>query len=118
MIPVKEITITRAEGLNCGRTKKFSRFSEANGEMSSHSHTYPKMGYDKHQVKVVWEDGTEYDFRLDAQHPENQYYSGNWVNEDLHRSMNFWTDPECKLKDECQGAVSFFTKLKEGGYEV
>ena len=69
LIPVKEITITRAEGPNllCGRTFTAHSFSEAAAWLISQAGTFPATGgYDKHDFKITWEDGETYSGQLDC----------------------------------------------------
>jgi hypothetical protein len=71
MIPVRKITITRAEGptVLCGKLKEFTSFLDANTWLLSQDETFPKHGgYDKHDFKVEFEDGEIYEGRLDCKH--------------------------------------------------
>ena len=94
MIPVKSITIMRAEGPISLATKKaeFDSFNKANAHIWCYASTYPKMGYDKHDVTVMWEDGTEYSLRLDCQHPDNKYFDGNEIDKRIHRGIKYWLE--------------------------
>ena len=68
---IKEIIIDRWEGPveMCDMEKKFSTWEAANNWLQSQSHSFPKGGcYDKHGFKVTWEDGEEYEGRLDCKH--------------------------------------------------
>jgi hypothetical protein len=70
MIPVKRITIERAEGpSNLCVEVAFTSWNEASHWMYGQSHTFPKTGgYDKHDLTVEWQDGTTIGCRLDAKH--------------------------------------------------
>lgn len=69
-IGVKEITITRAEGLSrlCGITRKYDSWEAARKGMPLFNGTYPEpgQGYDKHDFRVIFEDGETYTGRLDV----------------------------------------------------
>lgn len=70
-IPVKTITITRAEGPShlCDRPLTVTSWALANAVLMGNSATAPeKGGYDKHDFKVVFEDGQEYSGRYDLVH--------------------------------------------------
>lgn len=71
MIPVKQITITRAEGPyeKCGKPKTFASFVAATDWMIRECETFPKDGgYDKHDFTVEFEDGETYSGRMDCKH--------------------------------------------------
>lgn len=70
MIPVKKITITRAEGptIKCGKPHEFPSFIQASAWLWNQAYTFPKLGYDKHDFKVEFEDGETYEGRLDCKH--------------------------------------------------
>lgn len=74
---IKEITITRAEGpiALCDKPKYFDSWQSANSWLVSQSFTFPKGGcYDKHDFKIVFNDGQDYNGRLDCKHhsePDN-----------------------------------------------
>jgi len=69
-IPVKKITVIRAEGpCNlCGKKVEFNNFQDSYYYFLHNNSTYPKQneGYDKHEFWVVWDDGAEYKGRLDV----------------------------------------------------
>ena len=69
-IKVKSITITRAEGpcALCGIKKKFASYDEANAWMLRQANTFPKCGYDKHDLQVIFEDDEEFRGRMDCKH--------------------------------------------------
>ena len=70
MIPVKKITIERAEGPTalCGMEKSFDSFAAA-AWLRSQAATFPATGgYDKHDFKVEFGDGETYEGRLDCKH--------------------------------------------------
>lgn len=70
-IKAKHIIIDRAEGLTteCGPRKTFN-FASANACLRRMAETAPKGGcYDKTDFKIVYEDGEEYEGRIDLQHP-------------------------------------------------
>lgn len=85
MIKVKRIEITRAEGPIhlCGRKETFDNFRDANLHLLWNQSTYTKLGYDKHDVVIEWEDGNTYSLRHDCQHPENKYFKGNEIDKRL-----------------------------------
>jgi len=69
MIPIKSITITRAEGPNrlCGKPHVFDSYAAASTWLLSQSNTFPASGgYDKHDFTVIFEDGETYSGRLDC----------------------------------------------------
>lgn len=87
MIPVKKIKLNRAEGpieLCRGDAKTFKTFAGVNQFIHENSPTYPKSGYDKHDFVVTWEDGFEYNGRLDLQHSENPHYNSRENSLNLH----------------------------------
>jgi len=67
LIPIQEITITRQEGPShkCGIPEKFDKLFKADSYAFCESSYAPELGYDKFSVKVVWQDGREFNFRLD-----------------------------------------------------
>lgn len=71
------VKIRRAEGPSnlCRIWKEFKSIKNANSWIASQMNTYPKVGYDKHDYIVTFEDGSTYEGRLDCQHIENQYFS-------------------------------------------
>jgi len=71
LVPVKSITITRAEGPSdqCGHPQTVSSFAEASTVLVRNSHAAPKGGgYDKHDFRVEWENGDTYEGRYDLKH--------------------------------------------------
>jgi hypothetical protein len=69
MMPIKKITITRAEGPAnlCGKPETFASFDEATRWLYRQSSTFPETGgYDKHDFTIVWEDERTYTGRLDC----------------------------------------------------
>ena len=92
---VASITIERAEGplIYVGKIHTFTNFHDANWHIAKYVHTYPKMGYDKHDVVVTWENGVSYQLRLDCQHPDNKHYDGNSIDASIRRSCRYYTDP-------------------------
>jgi hypothetical protein len=109
MIPVKKITITRAEGLTelCGRPMEFPSFTDAKIWLMLQDETYPKHGgYDKHDFKVEFEDGETYEGRLDCQHSSCKYPDQDVKEHIAHhvrwmsgREANPWCGMEQYLKD-------------------
>lgn len=68
LIPPKDITIIRAEGPSalCGKEQKASSWIEAINILRGNAATAPKGGaYDKHDFKVVFDDGQVYEGRFD-----------------------------------------------------
>ncbi len=97
---IKSIEIERCEGksIYC-RTYNFKSIKNADRYMNYFSNTYPKQGYDKHKVKIIWEDNTQYLFRLDAMHIENEYCLGTYennVSQAIKRSIKYYLNPENK----------------------
>jgi len=88
MIKVKQISVHRREGSAklCVEVL-FKSFAEADAHFSFYSHTYPKEGYDKHDVNVVWEDGQEVAWRLDAHGKDNEYYRNDNVSNCLQQMV-------------------------------
>lgn len=74
MYNATSITIERAEGPCdlCGTPRVFKGpncWATANAWLLSQSNTFPPSGgYDKHDFKVLFEDGFEYEGRLDCKH--------------------------------------------------
>lgn len=66
-----KIYIKRAEGPSnlCGKTYEFNSFSKATSHIRSYGNTYPEVGYDKHDVKIVFDGGETWKARLDCKHP-------------------------------------------------
>jgi hypothetical protein len=92
---VKAITITRAEGSpNAGKPFTFTSFWQADAHLSHCAYSFPKFGYDKHDVEIEWENGVSYGMRFDAKHHENKYYHGNSLEQDLLSSCRYWSNPE------------------------
>lgn len=69
------IEIERMEGPSelCQKTK-LSSIAEFNQYIESNLFTFPKIGYDKHRVTLFFKDNSQYEYRLDAKHPLNEYY--------------------------------------------
>jgi hypothetical protein len=115
MIPIKSITINRAEGrIEYCKKHEFNSMKDVDHHMIWHSDTYPKMGYDKHDVTVLWEDGTKYNFRLDAMHPENKYHrslSENTVSYHIERSIRYYLNPENKNSNP--DSIIFFKHVSQ-----
>lgn len=67
---VKEVIISRAEGpkeLADGKPHSFRSMAAASEYLRSQAFTFPKTGgYDKHDLKVIWDDGETYEGRLDC----------------------------------------------------
>lgn len=73
LIRPKSITITRAEGPShlCDIPQHAESWTAANHILLSNAGSAPKGGgYDKHDFKVVFENGVEYTGRYDLQHRE------------------------------------------------
>ena len=69
---VTGVTVTRAEGLVAlCVTKTYATIDEATVALYAAKSTYPTLGYDKHDVKITWDDGETYEARLDCQNSEN-----------------------------------------------
>ena len=121
MIPVKEITVYRTEGpiCYCGKKQTYTSLRDADRALACLEYTYPKLGYDKHDVVVVWADGRCMEFRVDAKHPTNQYYfrSGNTVSGTIQLKASYYLDPKIKLNDMEKGNVEFFKDLT-ANYEI
>lgn len=68
---VTKVEIMRAEGPNVLVTMKWEVFptmAAASAWLRSQAHTFPQTGgYDKHDLKVTWDDGETYAGRLDCQ---------------------------------------------------
>lgn len=69
-IGVERIEITRAKGPSvfCGKTKVYRSWKDARVGLAMDNRTYPGpgQGYDKHDFKVVFQDGEIYSGRLDV----------------------------------------------------
>jgi hypothetical protein len=69
-VKVASITITRAEGLSklCGKPQVYLSWEDARIGMLRMNSTYPKagQGYDKHDLRVVFENGETYSGRMDV----------------------------------------------------
>jgi len=69
------IELERLEGpTNLCVKHEFKTLAEYRKHISENFHTYTEMGYDKHKLNVVFADDCSYSYRLDAQHPLNQYF--------------------------------------------
>jgi len=91
MHKVKSIKIERAEGpISLCRKHKFNSLENADRHMTFYENSYTKLGYDKHNITITWEDNTEYKFRLDAQHPENPYYQNNKISYRIKQSKDYY----------------------------
>ena len=94
---VKSITITRGEGSPhlVGKPFTFTSFWQADNHLSRYAHTYPKVGYDKHDVRIEWDNGVVYEMRIDAVHPENEfyYYGCNSLEHCFLDSCRYWAVP-------------------------
>lgn len=70
--PVKKVTISNPEG-HMDYVKKFpvefNSFEAANKFLQDHQEFHTKGGYDKHNVRVEWENGDVYEYRADISHP-------------------------------------------------
>lgn len=69
MIPIKSITLTRAEGRasQCGKPTTVSTWSQASAILAQWRGTAPELGYHKVDFTVTWADGEEYRGRYDLQ---------------------------------------------------
>ena len=100
MIKVKTVRIKRIEGrIENLFDKTFTSMNSANDFLKSHSHDYPKGGgYDKHTFTVIWEDGKEYQGRLDCKHYtelNNVLNIGDHIKEMLEWYTGRCKDPYC-----------------------
>lgn len=109
-----KVVIHRAEGpIDLCKRKEFNSISSAQAEIIRLNNTYPKMGYDKHDVWVYWANEMSYKFRLDCQHPENKYYrlaSSNDILAHIRASVNYYTKLENSDRLEKE-AKEFYTAL-------
>ena len=110
--PVKSIAITRAEGLIdlCGKTYTFKAFGDANCHIAKFLSTYPDMGYDKHDIKIEWENGMVYKFRLDAYGLKNEYYKGNTIDGHILSACRYYCDSSKNIEVESR---DYFNRLVE-----
>lgn len=101
---VTSVKVRRAEGPSnlCRIWREFNSIKAANREITSMSHTYPKLGYDKHDYIVTFEDGSIYEGRLDCQHPENKHYSkqSNDIYESSTSFLKYILDSNAYLENE------------------
>jgi hypothetical protein len=103
--PVKKITILWAEGKHsyCSQfPKEFNSFEECSKFFLSNQHNYTEGGYDKHGMKVEWENGDEYSYRADIAHPRgNCYHSEEYY-------------PERRIKLACFNRIKMFESGQQG----
>ncbi len=69
--PIKEIAITRLEGLSevCDIRRTASSFKEAKAILKLNARSAPKEGgYDKHRFTIIWQNGDEWTGRYDLKH--------------------------------------------------
>lgn len=73
---LKKIELIRHEGEShlCDIVHTFNSVKELNDFIISQCHTYPTMGYDKHSLRITFNDDFIYGERLDLQHFANKYY--------------------------------------------
>ena len=110
----------RAEGpiKKTGVNKIFDSWAKANSHIWCYASTYPKMGYDKHDVTVIWEDGTEYNLRLDCQHPENKYFNGNEIDKRIHRALKFYLKENDLDEDDMKTLKHIAFNCDLNGYKL
>jgi len=86
-----KITITRGEGISrlCGIEKNFKTFKDASNWLVSQSDTFPKLGYDKHDFSVTFDDENSYSGRLDCKHHSKENNDLD-VKEHVIRQLKFW----------------------------
>jgi len=118
MIKLKQIRIERAEGpcdLCIERT--FDTLDQAQRWINNQRETYPKLGYDKHDVTITWDNGNKFSIRLDCQHPENKYYDGNNIILNVIQSVNSYINhkDEYELKPD---DIIFLMAIKNNSYEL
>lgn len=77
MIQAKAITLIRFEGPINETDKpitfhadKGNVWDQAQSELTKWSRTAPKLGYDKCRFEILYEDGHQFNGRIDIQHPE------------------------------------------------
>jgi hypothetical protein len=101
---ITKVTIMRAEGPSglCGIVKEFPTIQAANSYLRSQDRAFAKMGYDKHDFEVFFDDPTfGYKGRLDAMHPDNKYY--NWLeSNDIYHQMTSYLKWILAAKDFCK----------------
>lgn len=75
MKQVCSVRMYRAEGPTAlCRERETRTIGKAQAIIDSLADTYPKLGYHKHDVTVMWDDGTVMRFRLDLMHRDNPRY--------------------------------------------
>lgn len=136
LVPPKEITIIRAEGPSalCGKVQKASDWIEANTILRGNSTTAPASGaYDKHDFKVVFDDGQVYQGRFDLkregpyaieQHMREfvTYLTGEWTgyaegfDSERHRVeiMTAYARDRAARPEECAEAKAWLLKYDVG----
>lgn len=136
LIPPKEITIIRAEGPSalCGKVQKASDWIEANGILRGNAATAPdRDAYDKHDFKIVFDDGYTYDGRYDlkrkgpydlAEHVRGfvGYLAGTWTgyaegfDSERHRreTMTRYAADRASKPDEVAEAKAWLLKYDVG----
>lgn len=127
MIAITKITITRLEGRKelCGIPKVFDQVaavSDATKWMTSQAHSFAKDGYDKHNVKIEWEDGESVEFRFDAMHPTNPRFKTLSVVASfrdsaayyLEKGYAFHGDPNSPENIDHRVGLARFVKDREG----
>lgn len=103
MIRVKEVTIKRVEGTNCDKEPRvYSSLVEADRALSFAEHTFPREGYDKHEINIIYENEDEYAFRLDGKSRDNQFFdeSSNSIVTHIQNSFNFYTKEDASPEME------------------
>lgn len=113
-IALKEITIERAEGPSHLCVKKsFPTLCEAQGFLNSQMETYPKEGYDKHDISLVFKDGLEYSYRGDLQHFANEYFRYSELNIKgyVENSLKYYEE-EARKGVNVSNAIQVLRKVK------
>ena len=91
MIPVKSITLNRAEGLTeeCNKPVNVNSFAEAQAVLVKWGHTAPKTGgYDKVDFYVIWQDDEHYEGRYDMIYGGYEH-GGDSLAQHIHSFLTF-----------------------------
>lgn len=100
-VSIVKIHIVRVEGGTDEPWYEFNTMQEANTHLRIHEASYAKLGYDKHDFVIEWEDGSIYRGTIDCKHPQNKFHYAGCNRLDEHIRYNLsWI-----LKNHGRGSI-------------
>jgi hypothetical protein len=107
-----KVKIVRAEGKYCGRVYEFDTLIKASLHLALYSNTFPREGYDKHDLFVEFSgEGNTYKGTMACMHPENERISES--SNDVYNHMMGVLEHELKVShtEEFRKEVAYFMEL-------